>query len=131
MWGMTSLPGLNPFRMDQPGRRSSTAKDKPYKCNIDGCGKGFYHNASLYTHQVQKHGRKKTRVGNDDFIRSLQQQVAQAREEEPVESGETSDQINPASIDAPSLDSVASDADQFLESLEHDDTNQLPDYLPK
>ena len=42
-----------------PLRRSSCAKDKPFRCTEEGCNSSFFDKSSLRRHEVTKHGHKK------------------------------------------------------------------------
>ena len=39
-------------------RRSSQAKDKPFKCPHEGCKSSFFHSCNLRAHENAKHGRR-------------------------------------------------------------------------
>ena len=41
--------------MTQLQRRSKVSEDKPYRCCVDQCGKGFYQKCTLLRHQRSKH----------------------------------------------------------------------------
>ena len=50
-------PGVSYLQGASPYRRSSHSKDKPYKCEHEGCSASFYYNSHLRAHETQKHGR--------------------------------------------------------------------------
>lgn len=54
-------------------RRSSRAKDKPYKCEYPGCYSSFFHTPNLRAHETQKHGRKRKFKKNDYIGTQMEQ----------------------------------------------------------